>query len=196
MGDDAFTEYVRKFGLGEKTGVKLPGELRGNIGELTPDAPEIAFASASFGQGIAVTPLQLINAVSAIANGGELMRPYVTANETPEVVRRVISPEAAAAVAKMMVSAVDRAGIAKISGYAIAGKTGTAQVADLIRGGYGDKYVNTYVGFGPVSNPKFIILIKLNEPTGMPLAGTTVVPAFRDLAQIVINYYNIPPDRL
>lgn len=194
-GDATFKKYMEKFGFSEKTGVDLPGEVRGDIKQLRDDAPQIAFATASFGQGVAVTPLQLINAVAAIANGGELMRPYVTAEAEPKTVRRVMGEDAAKKVTKMMVSAVDKAEVARIKGYSIAGKTGTAQVPDLKRGGYKEAFINTYVGFGPTSDPKFIILIKLNEPEGAPLAGQTVVPAFRDLAQFMINYYNISPDR-
>jgi cell division protein FtsI (penicillin-binding protein 3) len=137
-----------------------------------------------------------VNAVAAIANKGSLMRPYVNADLGPQVVRRVISEDAAKKVTAMMVSALDKAEVAKIEGYSLAGKTGTAQVPDLIHGGYTDKVNNTYVGFGPASNPRFIILFKLDEPEGAPLAGQTVVPAFRDLAQFVLNYYNIPPDRI
>lgn len=195
-GNALFREYLEKFGFGEKTGVDLPGELKGDLRRLAPKAPEVAFATASFGQGVAVTPIAMLNAVAAIANGGKLMRPYLNAAEAPQVLRQVVSGETARQVTEMMVSAVDKAGVAKIKGYAIAGKTGTAQVPDFVRGGYTDKVINTYIGFGPASAPKFIILIKLNEPAGAPLAGLTVVPAFRDLAQFILNYYNIPPDRI
>lgn len=195
-GDAVFREYLLKFGFGDKTGVDLPGELKGDLRNLAPKAPPIEYAAASFGQGIAVTPLQMVNAIAAIANGGVLMRPYVNADLGPEEVRRVISEDTAKKVAKMMVSAVDKAKVARIGGYSIAGKTGTAQVADLVRGGYTGRYINTYVGFGPVSDPRFVILVKLVEPAGDVLAGQTVVPAFRDLAEFILNYYNMPPDRL
>ena len=195
-GDKVFADYVDRFGFGEKTGVDLPGELAGDLRTIGPGAQPVEFATASFGQGVAVTPLQLINAIAVIANGGELMRPYVNAELAPERIRRVISPGTAAQVTAMMVSAVDKAEIAKVSGYTLAGKTGTAQVPDLKYGGYKDAYINTYVGFGPTTDPRFIILIKLDEPAGAPLAGQTVVPAFRELAQFMLNYYNIPPDRI
>ncbi|MEK7212409.1 MAG: penicillin-binding protein 2 [Patescibacteria group bacterium] len=194
-GDEIFKNYLVKFGFGEKTGVDLPGEIRGDLKRLTPQAPAIAFATASFGQGVAVTPLQLISAASAIANGGKLMRPYVNDELGPKEIREVISARAARQVTDMMVSALDKAEVAKISSYALAGKTGTAQVP--IKGGYADdRVINTYVGFGPVTAPRFVILIKINEPEGAPVAGLTVVPAFRELAQFILNYYNIPPDRL
>ncbi len=195
-GNAVFREYLDRFGFGEKTGIDLPAELRGDLRRLVPGAPEVTFATASFGQGVAVTPIEMLNAISAIANGGKLMRPYLNAAEAPQMLRRVISEETARQVSQMMISAVDKAGVAKIKGYAIAGKTGTAQVPDFQKGGYTDKVINTYIGFGPAGDPKFIILIKLNEPAGAPLAGLTVVPAFRDLAQFILNYYNVPPDRI
>jgi len=134
-------------------------------------------------------------AIAAIANGGTLMRPYVNSELGQKEIRRVISADTARAVTGMMTSAVDKAEVAKIKGYAIAGKTGTAQVPDFVRGGDTEQGNHTYIGFGPTSNPRFIILLKLNEPEGAPLAGTTVVPAFRDLAQFILNYYNVAPDR-
>jgi cell division protein FtsI/penicillin-binding protein 2 len=196
LGDRPFREYVERFGFGNKTGVELPGELKGDLKPLNPKSPAIAFATASFGQGVAVTPIQMITSFSAIANGGLLMHPYINADTKPQSVRRVIKRENADKITKMMISAVDKAEVAKIKGYSMAGKTGTAQVPDFKRGGYTDKFINTYIGFGPASDPKFTILIKLNEPEGSPLAGQTVVPAFRELAQFMFNYYNVPPDRL
>lgn len=195
-GHMLFKKYLEKFGFADKTNIDLPGELDGNISRLKSNAPEVAFATASFGQGVAVTPIEMINAFSAIANGGELMRPYLKLDNQPEVIRRVISEKAAKDVTEMMVSALDKAEIGRIKGYSLAGKTGTAQIPDFNKGGYTDQVINTYIGFGPTTNSKFVILIKLNSPKGAPLAGTTVVPAFRELAQFIITYYNIPPDRL
>lgn len=195
-GHAVFAEYLRKFGLHEKTGIDLPAEAHGDLRALHAKAPEIAYATASFGQGVAVTPIALINAVSAIANNGSLMRPYVNVELDALEVRRVLRPETVRAVTDMMVSAVSKAEVAKISGYSLAGKTGTAQLPDFTSGGYREAFIHTYVGFGPASNPRFAILIKLDEPEGAPLAGITVVPAFRTLAQFLLNYYEIPPDQL
>jgi len=111
-------------------------------------------------------------------------------------IRKVISSESSRTIGKMLVSAVDKAVIGAINGYNIAGKTGTAQVPDFVNGGYTKNVINTYIGYGPTSDAKFVILIKLDEPEDAPLAGRTVVPAFHELAQFIINYYNIPPDRL
>ena len=194
-GHEIFSNYVKLFGFDELTSVDLPGEVKGNINNLK-NGEEIDYATASFGQGVAITPLQMINAVSAIANGGLLMKPLIIGDEKSKVIRRAVSEKTAKEVSKMMVSAVKKNIIADISNYEIAGKTGTAYIPDFEYGGYTDKVINTYVGFAPATNPKFAVLIKLENPKGAPLAGQTVVPAFRDLAQYILNYYNIPPDNL
>lgn len=196
IGRELFTEYVNRFGFGEMAGVDLPGELAGDTRRLSPKERDIAFATASYGQGIAVTPLEMINAFAAIANGGVLMRPYLNAELEPEVIRRVIAPDAAWQVTEMIISAVDKAGVASIKGYKVAGKTGTAFIPDFKHGGYTENVINTYVGFAPASRPRFVALIKLNNPAGAPYAALTVVPAFRDLAQFILNYYGVEPDRL
>lgn len=196
LGNEKFIEYMTDFGFGEKTGIDLPGEISGNIDPiLEKGAPEIAFATASFGQGIASTPIQVITAISAIANGGTLMRPYVNAALEPEEVRRVVKEDTARQVAQMMTTAVVTNKVADIPGYDVAAKTGTAQVALQGGGGYGDKVINSYVGFAPSFNPRFTILVKLDKPAGAPLAGQTVVPVFRELAQFLLTYFEVPPDR-
>lgn len=196
VGRSIFKEYLEKFGFGEKTGIDLPGELEGDLGRLNDNAPAVAFATAAFGQGVAVTPIEMLNAFSSVANGGKLMRPYLNAELEPKVIRTVLRPETTRAMGEMLISAVDKAQIGKVNGYNLAGKTGTAQVPDFVNGGYTENVINTYIGYGPVTNAKFVILIKLDEPEGAPLAGLTVVPAFRELAQFILNYYNVPPDRL
>jgi len=195
-GRKSLLSYFEKFGFGSETGVDLPHEVAGNLANLSRiGSREIDLATASFGQGIAVTPLELINAYSALANGGNLMRPYLNAEHAPHVVRRVISEATAAAVTEMMESAVNKAVIGAVDGYRVAGKTGTAQIPDFESGGYTEEYVHTFVGFAPVSNPQFVILLKLDKPEVL-LAGQTVVPAFRRLMQFVLGHYNVPPDNL
>jgi len=194
IGKDLFYNYLVKFGFGEKTGIGLPGEVVGSLGNLKSSFRDINFATAAFGQGVAVTPIQMINSFSAIANGGVLMRPYLNAGEGSKVIRRVISEEAARDVTKMMISAVKKATIAQIPKFDIAGKTGTAQIPNLKQGGYLEEFIHTYIGFAPAFNPKFTILIRIDKPVGAPLAGLTVVPAFRELAEFILNYYNVPPD--
>ncbi len=196
MGHDIFHDYLVKFGFKESTDIDLPEEIVGSLNPLEEDVRDINYATASYGQGISLTPIRLITAVSAIANGGMLMRPYTNAESQPKAVRRVISEETSRQVVTMMVSAVDKAEIARIKGYNVAGKTGTAFVPNFSTGGYTDQVINTYIGFAPAYDPQFIILIRMDKPAGAPLAGRTVVPAFRELAEFVLNYYSIPPDNL
>ena len=196
IGHKTFYDYLKKFGLKELTKIDLPGERTGSLAPMeVRGAPDVNFATASYGQGLSVTPIRLISAISALANGGILMRPYVNANLKPEVIRRAVSADAAKKVTDMMISAVDKAAIAKIPGYFVAGKTGTAYVPDFGKNRYTDQVINTYVGFAPASDPQFVILIKLDKPARAPLAGTTVVPAFRELAEFILSYYNVKPDR-
>lgn len=193
-GHKTFTAYIKKFGFGVKTGIELPGEISGDVTNLD-NGRDINYATASFGQGISVTPIQLISSFSAIANGGVLMRPIIRQNDAPEVVRRVVRPETAQQVIDMMVSAVDKNILAHVPQYRVAGKTGTANIPNFRNGGYTDDVINTFVGFAPAQDPKFVVLIKLDNPKGAPLAGQTVVPAFKKMTQFLLNYYEVPPDR-
>lgn len=196
MGHKTFFEYLQDFELNSPTEIDLPGEVAGSFGALVDRPRDINFATASFGQGISVTPIGLLRAVSALANGGLLQKPIIEVNEQPQKGIRVIQPETAKQVTEMMVSAVDKAIVAHIPGYTVAGKTGTAQVPDLINGGYTHDVINSYAGYAPAYDPAFVILVKLDRPEGAPLAGQTVVPAFKELAQFILNYYSIPPDRI
>lgn len=195
VGKEDFYRYLKDFGFSEITGVQLPGEVSGSI-ENIKKREEINLASASFGQGISVTPLALISAISAIANDGVLMKPNILAGQKSEMRKRVISKKAADEITGMMISAVDKARVAHINNFNVAGKTGTAQVPDFVAGGYTDQVINTYIGFAPASDPIFTAMVKLDKPAGAPLAGQTVVPAFRDLAEFILNYYNASPDNL
>lgn len=196
IGNAIFSDYIKKFGFGEKTDIDLPGEVRGDLRNINPKSSAVAFANAAFGQGVSVTPLQLITSISAIANGGSLMRPYLNLEVGEQEVRRVMTEDTAKKVTTMMVSAVDKGILASIPGYSVAGKTGTAQVPDLKKGGYTENVINTYAGFAPANNPRFTILVKIDEPEGAPLAGETVVPAFKDLAKYLLQYYSVSPDRI
>lgn len=195
VGNQHFFEYIKNFGFMEKTGIDLPDEIPGSLKNLQKkNAPAIDFATASYGQGIAVTPIELVNAFSAIANGGLLMRPYLNNALDPKIVRRVVDKETTDKVTKMLESAVKKNKIAVIQNYSVAGKTGTALIPK--NGAYTDEMMHTYVGFAPASNPKFVILVKLDKPQVGELAGITVVPAFREIAEFMLNYYAIPPDEL
>lgn len=205
VGNDNFLNYIVNFGFGQKTGIDLPGEINGDISNLYSER-KINFLTASFGQGIAVTPIQIMNAYSAIANGGKLMRPYIVekiikengSEETiePEIVAIPISEKTANKLKAMLVSVVDNGfDKARISGYDIAGKTGTAQIADG-KGGYlENEYIHDFIGFAPAFSPKFVILIKIDRPQGITFAADSLSPTFRNLTQFLLNYYGIPPTR-
>ncbi|MEI6479271.1 MAG: penicillin-binding protein 2 [bacterium] len=195
IGRKTFYDYLKKFGLGEYTSIDLPDEVSGSLSNLErKNAQDIDYATASYGQGTSVTPVQLVSAFSAIANGGLLMRPYIHASGEPYVVRRVMSGETATKVTKMMESAVIKNILAAIPQYRIAGKTGTAFIPENGKYSMTD-LIHSYMGFAPAEDAKFVILMKLEKPD-KPLAGQTVVPKFKELAQFVLNYYNIPPDAL
>ncbi|PJA28771.1 MAG: penicillin-binding protein 2, partial [candidate division Zixibacteria bacterium CG_4_9_14_3_um_filter_46_8] len=168
---------------------------------------DIYSATASYGQGITVTPLQLITAYSAIANGGKLMKPYIIdkvvkrngfeVKTDPEMVRQVISTEAARTLGAMLVSVVNKghAKGAQVPGYFIAGKTGTAQIARKDGVGYeSGRHNDTFVGFAPVDDPAFVVLTKINDPKDVSWAEGSAVPLFGDIAKFLLDYYQIPPD--
>ena len=194
MGRNLFLNYLERFGFTRATGINLPGEVTGSIRQLI-NGRDINFATASYGQGISVSPIRMLTAINAIANKGIMVTPRITQGET-KIEGRPISEETARIMTDIMVTSVERNVLAGIPGYSIAGKTGTAQVPDLVLGGYKDAYINTYIGFAPAHNPAFSILIRLDEPEGNPLAGASVVPAFRELAEFMLLYYNIPPDNV
>ena len=199
-----FYNYLKNFGLDEFTGIEITGETKGNLSNLEKKN-EINYATASYGQGISVTPLAMLNAISVLANDGKLMKLHVVSEfihdgisekVEPEVVRQVVSPKTANLVSAMMVSVIENghAQQAKVKGYKFAGKTGTAQIPKKDDKGYEeDKTIHTFVGFGPMPNPKFSILVKLDEPENAPFAANTTAVVFQDLAQELVNYYNISP---
>lgn len=203
-GHDKFLEYVEKFRFGNKTDIDLAGEISGDIKNLYTGR-EINFVTASFGQGIAMTSLQLINAYSAIANGGKLMRPYVvekiikpsgeSVEIRPEVIAEPITLETSKTLTSMLVSVIENGSIkkARVPGYKIAGKTGTAQEAKM-EGGYSEFFIHNLVGFGPAQDPRFTILLKLDRPKGIETAAVSLADTFGDIARFLINYYGIAPN--
>ncbi|MDP3975243.1 MAG: penicillin-binding protein 2 [Candidatus Jorgensenbacteria bacterium] len=197
LGRAPFVKYLEAFGFGAVSGLGTPDEVAGSLKNLTKrDTKAIDLATASFGQGTAVTPLQLVNAYATLANKGVRMTPSFMWDEAPRVAARAVSERAASEVLAMMESAVNVNTIATIPGYRVAGKTGTALIPDFVNGGYSDELIHNYVGTAPVSDPRFVILVKLDKPQVGELAGLTVVPAFRDLVQFLLTYYRIPPDNL
>jgi len=205
IGADNFIEYLKKFGFFEKTGIDLNGETFSTNKSLKKKK-ERDIAVASFGQSIDVTPIQLIRAFGAIANGGKLMKPFIVEKirkgkeiieKKPEIERTVISPSTCEQLASMLVSVVENGSgrRAKIKGYSIAGKTGTAQVA-LKTGGYSkDKTIQSFIGFFPATKPQFLILVKLDNPKHSLMASRSAGPIFRELAKYIIDSWQIPPDK-
>jgi cell division protein FtsI/penicillin-binding protein 2 len=205
VGNTSFLDYVINMGFGQQTGIDLPGESSGDISNLYTGR-RINYMTASFGQGITATPLQMINGYSAIANGGKLMRPYVVAavrdpqgHRTPmqpEVVGTPFSITTAATLRSMLTSVVDKGfDKARIPRYDVAGKTGTAQIASPEGGYLANQYNHSFVGFAPASDPKFVILIKMEKPQGITFAADSLSPAFKDMATFLLNYLHIPPTR-
>ncbi len=204
VSHDTFFDYMKKFGFTEKTGIDLQGEVSSRNEELRKGS-QMQYATASFGQGIELTPIQIVRGFCAIANGGKLIKPYVVEKIThdqdevptnPQISNPVISEKTATEVTKMMVNVVEKGfgDQAKIQGYYIAGKTGTAEVAiENGKGYYSDRTIQSFIGFAPAYNPQFLILVKLDNPK-VPKSSLSAAPIFKDLAQYIINYWHIPPD--
>ena len=205
MGRERFYRYITSFGFGEKTRIGLPGEGKGIV-HHPRYWPPVALDTISFGQGISVTGIQLTVALSAIANGGSLMRPYVVERITdekgevvqsfqPEVVRRVISEETAKKVIALLKAATEKGGTgeeAVPAGYEVAGKTGTAQKIDTLLGGYSeDRYTSGFMGFAPADEPKLVLLVVIDEPQGSTYGGVVAAPVFKAIMEKVLPYLNI-----
>ncbi len=208
LGDRLFLEYMEKFGIFEPTGIDVREVYSEN--KEFKKGYDINFATAAFGQGIEMTPIQLVRAYSAVTNGGKMVKPEVVdkiiknndeiTEIEPEVGKEsVISAKTASQLTAMMVSVVQ--GLytkgAQIPGYYVAGKTGTAQVAwsalGVSKSGYSDQTRQSFIGFAPAFNPKFLILVKLDNPE-TKTAEYSAVPVFRGLAKYIVDYYQIPPD--
>ena len=211
LPNNIFLDYIEKFGIFEKTGIDLPESYSEN--KEFKKGYEVNFATASFGQGIEMTPIQLVKAYSAIANAGKLVKPYLV--DPPPLLNntessssdkepksgggQVISQKTASQLTTMLVSVVENGSArrTKIPGYYIAAKTGTAQIAfsalGIAKPGYSEKTIQTVVGFFPAFSPQFLILVKLDNPKTR-VAEYSAVPIFKDLAEYIIYQYQIPPD--
>lgn len=208
LGKNDFYDYVRRFGFSQASDIDLAGEIGGAVKfPGTPNWSESDLGTNSFGQGLAVTPLQMVNAVSTIANGGRLMRPYVVKTRVyngevletePTVVHQTLSPESAKELTEMMIFTVEEGNKkARVQGYAVAGKSGTAQIPD--EGGYLKDEVNhTFVGFMPADAPRIAMLVRLERPdqTIQPWASDTTGVVFSRIGRRVMNYLNVPPDAI
>jgi cell division protein FtsI (penicillin-binding protein 3)/stage V sporulation protein D (sporulation-specific penicillin-binding protein) len=207
VGKESFRNYVEAFGFGKKTGIELAPESKGNIQSLQ-NKGKVASATASFGQGITVTPIQLLAAYGAIANGGKLMRPYLVdeilkpdgsqTRTKPIVVSQSISARTARLITGMLVSVVEvghgkRAGV---PGYWVAGKTGTAQVPRTDGLGYQkDVSIGSFAGYAPANDPKFVMLVVIDHPRDVQWAESSAAPLFGEMADFLLTYMQVPPER-
>jgi cell division protein FtsI/penicillin-binding protein 2 len=206
VGSEQFYRYVRRFGFGELTKVDLAGELPGLLKVPGNEMWSLSdLGTNSFGQGLAVTPLQMVSAVASIANGGQLMRPYIVQARVhdgqvletrPTNVHSVMKPETAKALTRMMIYVVDHGNsAANVSGYRVAGKSGTAQIPT--KGGYLENAVTaSFIGFAPVDDPQFVMLVKLDQPDPKitEWANFNAAPIFAQIARRLFDHLNIPPD--
>lgn len=196
-GHDTFLDYLSRFGMFEPTNVDLAGEIYSANKELKKGY-EINYATVSFGQGIEITPMQLVRAYSALAHKGLLLTPHLVEQSMPPA-KQVISEKTASQVTAMLVSVTENGfgKSARVPGYYIAGKTGTAQIAYSALGqnkaGYSDKTAQSFIGYAPAFDPKFLILVKLTDPQ-TKTAEYSAIPVFQKLAKYILDYYEIPPD--
>lgn len=207
IGKEKLYRYLCAFGFGEKTHLGLPGEAKGILNHPRYWSP-ITLNTIAFGQGIAVTGIQMVTALSAIANGGWLMKPRVVDRITnekgkviqsfkPEMVRRVISEGTSKKVTALLKATTEKGGTGEQAvpqGYEVAGKTGTAQKVDSLLGGYSeDKFVSGFMGFAPVEEPRIVVLVVIDEPQGANYGGIVAAPVFRAIVEKVLPYLQIFP---
>lgn len=208
VGKETFRKYVESFGFGKKTGVELTPESKGNVQSLAKKGSIFA-ATASFGQGITVTPIQLLSAYAALGNGGKLMKPYIVEEvikpdgtrmrTKPEEIGTPISTRTSRLITGMLVNVVEnghgkRAGV---PGYWVAGKTGTAQVPKTDGLGYQkDVTIGSFVGYAPANDPKFVMLVKIDHPRDVQWAESSAAPLFGEMAAFLLTYEQVPPERV
>lgn len=210
VGNKRFSDYMLSFGLDDKTGIDLPNEGNTLVSNLKT-LRDLEMAQASFGQGIALTPINTVRALSTLANGGTLITPHLVKEirykvgpsksvgfPKEEERTRVISPEASSEVSRMLTAVVDtnlRFGQMRLEKYSVAAKTGTAQIAAPTGGYYPDRYLHSFFGYFPSYDPEFLVFFYTYNPRGVQYASETLTDAFFNTTKFLINYYNIPPDR-
>lgn len=208
LGHEKMRNYVEKLGLGTETGIDLPSEISGDIENLRNSPRDVEYATAAFGQGIAMTPVEMIRALGTLANDGALVTPHLVKAVRLEsgIVKelswgdseRVYAPETVQATTRMLVHVVDNdlaGGRAMIPEMSVAAKTGTAQVADALGGYSSYRYFHSFFGYFPAYDPEFIILLYTREPQGVRYASETLTEPFFELTKFLISYYDLPPDR-
>lgn len=208
MNKAAFKTQWMNFGFGQKTGIDLPAEATGLVSNLNTNR-DVEFANVSFGQGVAISPIEMIRALAVLANGGHLVTPHVVSEiQYPSGLSKklnylpsgqLIKPETQATITKMLTTVFDNynGGKIKLEHYSIAAKTGTAQIANAATGGYySDRNLHTFMAYFPAQHPKFIVFLYNQYPkNGAKFSSETLLPPFTDLSKFLINYYNVPPDR-
>ena len=206
LGASMFYDYMTAFGIGRATGIDLAGEVGGQL--RTPRHPEWTEADLgtnSFGQGVSVTPVQLLTAVSAIANEGVMVQPHIVRAvvgskgaywPNPTVLGRPISAEAARTMSSMLAESLDaEASLANVNGYDIAGKTGTAQIPT--ERGYDDRWtIASFIGWGPVEDPQYMVFVRIDKPEISPWGSVVAAPIFRDVVERLVTMLEIPPDHI
>lgn len=206
VGNKIFGEYLRRFGFGAKTGISLPAELPGNIKNLENVHSDIQYFTAAFGQGVSVTPMQLINAFAVLANGGTLLKPHIIdrivhtdgteEQYSRQEVRQVVSKSTSEKVGRMLRSVVvnGHGKQADVPGYLVVGKTGTAEVAKSDSLGYESGLtIGSFVGYAPLDDPRFVVLVKVDNPKGVQWAESTAAPAFSHIMNFLLEYEKIEP---
>lgn len=207
IGKEKFKEYIINYGLGTKTGIDLPDELPGLISNLNSNQ-DVEFATASFGHGIAITPMQMAVALSSLANGGYIIEPHIVdeikvnnginKKIEPKIIRQVLKKETSEEISRMLTVSVDQFlldGKLKMEHYRIAAKTGTAVMLDE-NGKYSeDKVFHSFVGYAPSYNAKFLVFLFMSDPKNVQYASDTLTHPFMNIMKYLINYYNLPPDR-
>ena len=194
LGAERFDQWIRAFGFGAAPGTGLPGEAPG----IVPRPDEYygsSMGNLPIGQGLSVTPLQMVQAYTAIANGGVMRAPHVVAGQAAPGTR-VISPRTSTRISRMLKGVLAPGGTApeaSIAGYQVAGKTGTAEKA--VDGGYSNtKFVASFVGFAPVRDPELLVAVVVDEPHGSYYGGEVAAPAFEEIASFALPYLGIPPE--
>lgn len=197
LGGKELYDYIRAFGFGKPTGVDLWGEDLGLV-PAYKDWSGVSIGNIPFGQGFTVTPLQLVSGYATLVNGGRRVTPHVTEQETSQGQGpRVISKKTSAIVRGMLQGVVDDGSghFAQISGYTVAGKTGTSQKVDPTTGTYGNQYVASFIGFAPATDPEYVMLVAVDEPKTSYWGELVAVPAFHQVMSFTLGYFNVPPDR-
>jgi len=208
MGKEVFRDYFLNYKLGSESGIDLPNEAFGLVDNLNSPR-DVEYATASFGQGIALTPVAATRALATLANGGYLVTPHIVkqinfVDGTSREIRypqgeQVLQTETSEEISRMLVTVVDdalRNGTVSLPNHTIAAKTGTAQIPDPVNGGYyDDKFLHSFFGYFPAYEPEFIIFLYTVDPKGVRFASETLTTPFMDLTKFLINYYSIPPDR-